>query len=362
MIVRMVVPSLVMGGMEKHSIELSAALKPLGFDVRVVSLDGTGELDAFAQSIGVAVDHVSSRGWRTLGPRSPLGKYLREQVADVVHSHNGAWLRTVRGAAQAGVGTRIHTMHGFHERDAAKLMWMERFSGLFTTAVVAVSSELRSHATQELWIPKRRVSQVTNGIRLPNASRDLTPRTAFGWSPKDPVIIAVGRLVPVKNHALLLRCFPEILAVEPTTKLLLVGDGPNRKDLTLLAEALGISGSVQFAGVRTDTLQLLQASDIFCLPSLSEGLSISLLEAMAAGLPVVATAVGSSPEAVGPDEGILVPVADQMALTQSLIALVKDPERRQRVGQNAMRRAVSAFSIDATARFYGDLYRRSHRT
>jgi len=170
--------------------------------------------------------------------------------------------------------------------------------------------------------------------------------------------VHVGRFAPPKNHALLVEAFAQVRADTPLY-LLLVGGGELQDAVREQVAALGLESRVRFLGVRADVADILRASDMFVLSSRVEGNPLSVMEAMAAGLPVVSTAVGGVPELVREGEtGLLVPSEDAGALARAVQVLVDDPVRRQAMGAAARRDAVSRFDIRHTVRGYEQLYER----
>jgi len=168
--------------------------------------------------------------------------------------------------------------------------------------------------------------------------------------------VHVGRFVELKNHALLLQAFAQLKSTHPLY-LWLVGDGELRPAMEQLARELGIAERVHFWGVRSDVADILNAADIFTLPSKYEGNPMAVMEAMAAGLPVVASRVGGIPELVETEQmGILVPVDDETYIAQGLQTLVDDAALRQRMGQAALQRAHERFDIRNTVKEYERLY------
>jgi glycosyltransferase involved in cell wall biosynthesis len=171
-------------------------------------------------------------------------------------------------------------------------------------------------------------------------------------------VAAVARFHPVKDHATLLRAFANVSAAVQDVDLLLVGDGPLRPDLEAQADALGITRRVRFLGVRHDVPDILAASDVFVLPSLSEAASITLLEAMATGTPVVATNVGGNPEIVRHDEnGLLTPRGDAPAMAMAIVRLLREPERARELGAHAAEQVRRTYRLERTIDRYHTLYR-----
>jgi glycosyltransferase involved in cell wall biosynthesis len=171
------------------------------------------------------------------------------------------------------------------------------------------------------------------------------------------VVGTVARLQPVKDQASLLAAFARVAAELPNAKLVLVGDGPVRAALESQSASPALAGRVIFLGRRSDIPDILPTFDVFALPSLSEGLPLTLLEAMAAGLPCVATAVGAMPEAIVAERtGLLVPVGDVAALADTLLRLLRDPNLRREMGQAGQKRARELFDLKVMTRRYEDLY------
>ena len=181
-------------------------------------------------------------------------------------------------------------------------------------------------------------------------------RAEWGVAEDEVLAVTVGRLAPVKNHRSLLEAFAAISFKIPKLRLALVGTGHLERGLRAQTDRLGLTGRVLFLGYRSDIPDCLNASDLFVSASVSEGLPVSLLEAWAAGLPVVATAVGGIPEAMGnPAAGILVESGDSASLAAALAALSTDVQRRVRLGDLARKRSRS-FSLEACVSRYCEVY------
>jgi glycosyltransferase involved in cell wall biosynthesis len=172
-----------------------------------------------------------------------------------------------------------------------------------------------------------------------------------------PVVGHVARLAPVKNQALLIRSFADVLRHVPGAQLVIVGDGPEREALREQIEQLGLVGAVHLAGEQRDIPSLLRAFDVFALPSKAEGTSMSVLEAMASGVPVVASAVGGTPALLDDGRcGLLVPPNDVSALTAALLTVLADRDRRHQLAAAARTRAVTVYAEDRVVDRYVALY------
>jgi glycosyltransferase involved in cell wall biosynthesis len=283
---------------------------------------------------------------------------LREHRVDVVHAHNfGRFLYAGPAARLARVPVALYTEHSRtqpHER----VLWLaQRRVSRLAQKVAAVSDNVRDHLVQVQGLPADRVVTILNGIdldayRLPPAER-AAARAELGLPPEAVVAGTVARLVPVKNQAMLLRAAARV----PGLWLALAGDGELRTDLEQLAGELGIADRVRFLGLRRDVPRVLAALDVFVMTSESEGLPIAMIEAMAAGLPVVATEVGGIPELVADGvSGRLVPANDHEAAAAALAALASDPAQRHAFGRAGCDAAGGKYSISAMVRAYTAIY------
>jgi glycosyltransferase involved in cell wall biosynthesis len=207
-----------------------------------------------------------------------------------------------------------------------------------------------------------RVAVIPNGIDVaayaPRGRRDAA-RAGLGLAPEDTFVLAVGNLLRVKGHATLIEAAARLAAKRPAARIRvgIAGAGPLENDLRALAARILPGGAVQLLGARDDVRDLLEACDIFALPSLSEGMSNALLEAAAAGRPIVATAAGGNPEVVRPDrEALLVPPGDADALATALATFADAPALARALGDAARARAQTTFTIEAMAARYAALY------
>jgi glycosyltransferase involved in cell wall biosynthesis len=292
----------------------------------------------------------------------PLGlsHWLQRRQPDVVHVHSGAWLKSARAAALAHVPRTVYTLHGF---DGAVLWYepfLERWAARHTTVTVAVTDALIPYLTGRLGIDANRLRVITNGIdveRFSPGPRTGELRQRFGLHADDVVIGHVARFAPVKNHAVLVRAFQHVLRNNPRTFLALVGDGPLRPQIETLVDSLGIRPRVGFLGHVSDPVPAYRDLDLLVLSSFSEASSISILEGMACGLAVVATAVGGTPQLLAHGEaGALVPADDAPSLADALIRLADAPAERARLGLAARRRAISLYSEEVMIDAYEEVY------
>jgi glycosyltransferase involved in cell wall biosynthesis len=279
---------------------------------------------------------------------------VREWRPSVLHTHNpGANFYGALAGRLAGIPAIICTRHGEGQSDAA--VWFP----FLCHRLVAVSEGVRARLLSRWQVPRRRVVTIHNGVDAGRASSlpRAEARARLGLPEGVPVAITVARLAPEKDHLTLLRAAAGLRARLPELHCLLVGGGRLEAGLRQQAERLGLQSSVLFLGQRTDVAELLPAADVFVLPSLQEGLSIAVLEAMSAGLPVVATAVGGNSLLVREGQtGFLAPPRDADALAKAMEAVLTQPERASQLGAAGRARVQAEFSVEDTARRYLDLY------
>ncbi|MGE5183442.1 MAG: glycosyltransferase [Acidobacteriota bacterium] len=356
-----VLSSFGVGGQERVALDLAIGQQRRGHDVGVISLapppDGA-MADEF-RAHGIAVARVAKRDGfdPLLVPR--LARALRERRADVVHTHNPLPLISGAPAARLVGAAAIHTKHGVNPGSPGNRL-LRRAAARLVHAFVAVSDTTAAQARDQRDAPERRMHTIANGIRLdryrPDAEARAAVRVELGlgdaW-----VVGSVGRLDDYKNQQLLVRAMAPHLSSD--VRLVLVGDGPHRAAVEAEVARLPDPRWVVMTGRRMDVPRLVPAFDVFALSSKTEGLPLVVPEAMAAGLPIVTTAVGGLPGVV--DEGatgLLVPV-DERALSAALGALVADRERARAMGRRARDVALERYSADRMVDAYLDLYARA---
>ena len=284
------------GGLENGVVNVVNGLNQAEFCSTICCLQRTGE---FAARIRPSVK-ISAMGLQPGNDvRLPIrmSRLFRTWKVNVVHTRNAeaffyGWL----AARLSGVSAVIHSEHGRTFPEKALRAMVQRLMLRNVDAAFAVSEQLKLDLIREIGVAGDRFEVLYNGVDV-TTFRPAAPNTPNTIEPRALRIGSVGRLVAVKNYALLLNAFA-LVQKKLNCKLVLVGDGPERTALIQLASALNISDNVEFAGHRNDVGQLLHSFDIFVLPSFSEGMSNTLLEAMAAGVPVLASDVGGNREVI----------------------------------------------------------------
>jgi glycosyltransferase involved in cell wall biosynthesis len=298
---------------------------------------------------------------RAIDPRrdaiavAKLARVIRRRRFDVVHTHTSKGGIVGRAAARlAGVPIVLHTAHGFafHERSSRRSMavyvTLERLAARWSDRIITVSEFHRQWALDLGIGSPDKVVTIHNGIsraRLAVSPSRTDVRQDLGLAEDDLVIASIGRLAAGKGLEDLVAALPEVLRAQPRARLLLAGDGPLRQELEAQVRAADLEGSVRLPGFRQDVGDLLMAADLVAAPSLREGLSISVLEAMAMGRPIVATTIGSNRELIDDGvSGLLVPPDDAPSLTAALVSLLGDPDRAARFGSAARARFEAGFT------------------
>ncbi len=356
-----VLHSLSVGGTENGVVNLINSLNG-SFTHTVVSMTDVGPL-AGRLPAGVAVHSLGKRPGIDVQVIVRLARLLRKLAPDLVHSRNWAAFDAILAARFARVPALIHGEHG---RDASdpnglngKRNLLRRLLAPLVNRFVTVSYDLRRWLVETVGVPARKILTIHNGVdtaRFCDGGWE-TGRRALGLSQDRLVIGTVGRLDPVKDQAGLLRAFTRVQEKHPEVLLAIVGDGPCRAELHALTAELGLSSRVRFLGERTDVPLLLKGMDLFVLPSIAEGISNTILEAMATGLPIVATRTGGNPELVEDGvTGMLAPVGDPQALAAALAAYVNNPQLRALQGRAGRQRAVDEFGLERMTGKYRDLY------
>jgi sugar transferase (PEP-CTERM/EpsH1 system associated) len=359
-----VVENLDRGGLERTVVDLIASQRDAGHECRVICLFKLGLLARELLASGVRVDACGKRRGLDLRALRRARALIRQSPGAVIHTHNAmAHYYAVLATLGLPVKCRINTRHGMGGRTrSGRQEWLYRQSLRFTDYAVAVCEAARQRFAADGMRPRRALLAVPNGIRLERfRPADDVARQALvaelGLPPGSRIIGTVGRLQPVKDHALLLRAFAKVRMQVPEAALAIVGDGPLRAALEAQAEQAGLSDAVRFLGDRHDVPRLLTGMEVFALSSASEGYSVALLEACASSLPIVATDVGGNREIVRHGiNGRLVPSGDTAAIATALIALLRGGEQAAAMGRAGYAWAQAEASFRTMAERYHGLY------
>jgi sugar transferase (PEP-CTERM/EpsH1 system associated) len=294
---------------------------------------------------------------------------FRDLRPAIVHSRNLAALETVVPAWAAGVPVRIHGEHGRDMGDLdgsrRRYQWVRRGYRPFVTRYIALSQDLERYLSVKVGVPRERVSQIYNGVDALRFRPAAAAREPIEGCPfVDPgfwLVGTVGRMEPVKDPLNLVRGFLQALQLAPSKRarmrLLLIGDGALYSEARALLESAGSAELAWMPGERRDIPAILRGLDCFVLPSLAEGISNTILEAMASGLPVIATDVGGNRELVKTGcTGEIVPSADPLALASRMLAYARDPKAARAAGKAGRARVEREFSLEAMLARYRGVY------
>jgi sugar transferase (PEP-CTERM/EpsH1 system associated) len=363
-----VVHGFSIGGLENGLVNLLNRMPAQRWRHAVVSL--TRVSGSFAERVQRADVHfieLDKRPGHLVRDYPRLHRLFRQLRPAVVHTRNLAALEAAVPAWAAGVPVRIHGEHGWNREDPdgrrRRYRYVRRLYRPFVHRYVALSCHLEEYLERQVGVPAGRISQIYNGVDTerfrPAQARQPIAGCPFN-DPADFVVGWIGRMDPVKDLPTLLQAFARACqraGAQARLRLALVGDGSARASVAQLAEALGLRGHVWFAGERADIADVMRGLDCFALPSLGEGISNTLLEAMASRLPIVATRVGGNGELIEPGmTGLLVPPGDVEALTEALLGHFGDRARARRQAKAARRVAEARFSLARMVSDYCSLY------
>jgi sugar transferase (PEP-CTERM/EpsH1 system associated) len=361
------------GGLENGIVNLINALPQQQYRHSIICQKGHDpHFFARIKQTNTKIYHLDKQDGLDVGLFWRLFKLLRQLKPDVFHSRN---LSTMEGqicAALLQIPLRIHGEHGWDTNDLAgtnrKYQRLRRLLKPLVHRFVALSSEAESYLTEKIGVPAERIHRICNGVDLTRFTQQKTspeqPEQAspIQCSADDMVFGTVGRMAVVKNQQLLLEAFlllwQQYPAWQTRLKLLLVGDGSERAALERRADNAGIAKAVLFAGNRSDVPALMAQMDIFVLPSLAEGISNTILEAMAAGLPVIASKVGGNPELLLPSHqnSHLFDSNNAAQLCFAMSQYLLDPEKQRIDSELVKKHCQINFSLDTMVAKYHHLY------
>jgi len=353
--------SLETGGMERFVYEHCLEIDKDMFNVSVCCIDRLGGFYESLVDNGIRVDLLQKNQnhfdwffpWK-------LKKYLKENKIHILHIHTGAFFHGSVAGFLAKTPGIIYTEHGRHLVEPKAIYVLDKISSMFTDKIVTVSPDLEKHLIEKIKLPAKKIITIINGVNTKSFMPRVKSETLLvelGVDSDCKIIGTVGRMAPVKNQASLISAFDKIQQKIPKSKLIIVGEGPCETDLKNLANELGIAGSVVFAGNRNDIPKILNLFDVFVLPSLSEGTSFSLLEAMASGVPPVVTNVGGNPNIVyNNHHGYVVAPNDIEDLSDKIIKILVNEDIRYGFINNAIEHVMLNFSHEVNVEKYKHMY------
>lgn len=357
------------GGLENGLVNLINRIPPQRFRHAIVSLTDHSAFRQRIQRDDVPVFALNKPLGNSPVTQFKLWRLLNRLRPDIVHTRNLAALEGTLPAALAGVPVRIHGEHGRDVDDLdgtnTRRQIVRRLFKPFVHRYIAVSRDLASYLQQKVGVPPARIAQIYNGVdaeRFHPAGerREDVPCAGFA-GPENFVIGTVVRMQDVKDPVNLARAFVRLLQMAPDgarrMRLVMVGDGPLREQVRLLLAGAGVEHCAWLPGERNDVARIMRSFDLFVLPSLAEGISNTILEAMASGLPVLATDVGGNPELIEPGvTGTLVPRDDAESMARAMHAYAESAELCRRHGSEARRTVERRFGMEAMVNAYMAVY------
>jgi len=357
-----VLANLGAGGAERMAVHIVLGLNRQRFEPAIVAYSGRYGSDLEQQLDGAGVKTwFLGKGpgfdWRTY---YRLHRVFKEFRPDIVHTHVHVMRYAFPSLVYFKPRLMVHTVNNIAEREIEpRARWLQRLAYRRGVIPVAVAREVANSLQRLYGIGNSRV--VWNCIPTDLYASPQTSRQAWrvkqGFSEEDVLFVCVARFAPQKNHALLINAFAKGPASDPKAHLVLAGQGVLRAQLQERVNKLGLTSRVHFLGLRTDIPDVLGAADIFALGSDYEGNPLSVIEAMAAGLPIVSTAAGGVPELLqNGKQGFIVEPGQGERLSEAMMTLLKDPGLRQTMGAAAAARAKEKFDVSAMVRAYEELY------
>ncbi|MCG3148424.1 MAG: Glycosyltransferase Gtf1 [Verrucomicrobiae bacterium] len=345
------VTGLQIGGLERVVINLVGRFRDSGYRQFIVCLETGGPFADEIAKLGANVIVLGKKpgmSWRTI---RQLATLFRQEHVQIVHTHNPPpHFHGVLAGLLAGVPVRVHTKHGRNYPHMKKRVLLNRVLSWFTDAIVPVSDNAGTVALEIEKVNPKKVWRIWNGV-----DTELYRPQSTVHRPQS--IATVARLSPEKDQQTMLLAFRLVVDQLPAARLVFIGDGPCLPVLRDTTAKLKLTGHVEFLGARNDVAALLPEFTVFTLSSVTEGISMTLLEAMACGVPIVATDVGGNREIVQPPAcGLIVPARDPQALATAYLELLRDLARCAKMGAAGRQRVVEHFSLESMVRQYSDLY------
>ncbi len=359
-----VLPNFGPGGAERMVTHLLLHLDRDRFEVAAVSL-----FDRQGTDLETMLDQARIRVWylgkhKGFDPRMfrRLWGMFREFQPDVAHTHRYVLRYLLPLILVHRARVWVHTVHNMAEKEVDWVgKWIHRVAFRAGVVPVAIAEEVARSLERVYGL--RNLPLIPNGIPVDQYALAEEVRKAWrtreGYEESAVLLVSVARMSPQKDHFSLIQAFSIASSRSSQLRLLLVGDGSLRSKLEAQVKALDLKDKVRFLGVRADVPEILAAADMFVLSSQWEGNPLSVMEAMAAGKPVIATAVGGVPELIQHGiSGVLVPPGDVEALAEAILKLADDPNLRRQMGKEAFRRAKERFDVSVMVREYEFLYER----
>lgn len=329
----------------------------------IVSVYSDGDMIEAFKELKIKIIFADKKPGIGLGFIFKLKKIIKKEKPDIVHTHNvDAYEYGILAAWLAGVDKIIHTSHGKSVKEDSFRKLRERLYhktiSLFLNKYIAVSKDLAKYASKN-WCIGKRIRVICNGIDTDKYKPVKTDKKFLyesGVDKDDYLIGIIAGLRPVKNHACLIKAMKIVVQVIPNTKLLIIGDGPEKDKIILQVYKSGLKNDVIFLGQRKDTIEIYNSLDVNVLCSFSECFSMTLLEAMSCQVPCIATDVGGNKELIDDGEdGFLIDI-DHKILAEKIIDLLRDDALRKNIGIKAREKIINEFDVKKMVKEYDEIY------
>lgn len=349
-----VIPDLGLGGAEIMVEALCNELRTFGHEVHVVSLYTvyTPITERLEQS-GICVHYLNKNKGFDFSLILKLRKLIKKVNPEIIHTHLYSLPYSMLATLFLRISKRVHTIHNLANKEVSKNKRLINsiFYKYFSVIPVAISPLVKKSIIEEYNISSQKVPIVYNGIDLSKCK----PKNSYDFAKDDISILHIGRFSEQKNHEMLLKSYKKVLIKHKNLKLNLIGDGEKREEIENIARTLDISRHISFLGLKSTVYDFLNEADIFILPSRWEGMPITIIEAMASALPIVATNVGGIPDMIKDNySGLLVDV-DEDRLAEALNELITKYDKREKFGRNAVKESEK-FSSQRMANEYVKIY------
>ena len=365
-----VIYRLGVGGLENGLINLINQMPPDKYRHIIICLKGSTQFRQRLNRKDVRIIDLHKKEGQDWLSFVRFYRILKQYEVDIIHTRNLGTIEYQVPAFLAGVRYRVHGEHGWDvfdpEGNNKKYQWLRRLLSPFIQVFIPLSVHLKDYLIKKVKIPAHKIQRICNGVDTQKfypeqKNNDFLIDCPFAFDRERIIIGTVGRMHGVKDQLTLVAAF--IALMQSHTELIgevllfLIGEGPLRQEAVELLEKHQLLQYAWLPGERKDIAEIMRTLDIFVLPSQAEGISNTILEAMATGLPVIATNVGGNPELVKDGEtGLLVPPSNPEKMATALYGLISDPEKRQQQGENSHQRVLEHFSIQAMVNKYTKVY------
>lgn len=350
-----IIPNFALAGAEIMCENLIYALQEKDIEVIAVSLyDFHSPITDRLEKRGVDIRYLHKKTGLDLSIIKKLYRLFKQEKPDVIHTHLYVTKYAIPAAVLAGVKRRIHTVHNIAKKENGRLgrLLNKWFFKVNRVIPVALSLKIQESIIEEYKLNKERIPVVFNGIDLSKCQ----PKTNYSFQGNFK-ILHIGRFMEQKNHRSLIKAFSVFHKKYPHSVLQLIGDGEKKSEIEELVATEGLIDSVQFLGLQSNVYDHLQNADVFTLPSLYEGVPMTLIEAMGTGLPIVATNVGGIPDMLKNGESAILTDLNVETIAKAFLALVEDEQKRRKLGEQAKIEVVK-FSAETMANSYCEVYQK----